>query len=273
MIERWIFILVMLLKSIMSIAQETECKTPIYLNQFDGFMVASCQFSEYNEYKFTYNNLSGDFTENTYSGNYYRINYERSDGGSRELSGAQIRQNYYSAVMASKGENLSSDKNMFKFRNENKVIWMLIENAWDDNDLGYQVYIIEETIMEREIALNIREALKSEGKIALYGIFFDVDKSVIRPESEPELKTLLDYLITNSGVKVFIVGHTDGTGDLSHNMTLSKERAKSVVDYLVSKGIDSKRLSSDGVGPLCPVSTNLTEEGKQKNRRVEVVLQ
>jgi len=252
--------------------QEENCKIPEYVNQFEGFNVASCKYSEFNEYKFTYNNLKGDYTEIMHSGTYYRINYERSDDGSREISGAQIRQNYFNAVMGAKGENLSSDKNMFKFRHEDKIIWMLIDNAWDDNDQGYQIYIVEETVMEQEIKMNIQEAMKTDGKIALYGIYFDTDKSNIKPESEPELKKLTDYLIANPSVNIYIVGHTDNTGELSHNMTLSKARAKAVSDYLVSKGIDAKRLTSDGVGPLCPVTTNATDAGKKKNRRVEIVL-
>ncbi len=149
---------------------------------------------------------------------------------------------------------------------------MLIENAWDNNDKGYQVYIIEEAALEQEIKLNIQESMKTDGKVALYGIYFDIDKSVIKPESEPELKILTDYLKANPAVTVFVVGHTDNTGDLAHNLTLSKARAKAVVDYLISKGIDAKRLFSDGVGPLCPITTNATDAGKKKNRRVEVVL-
>lgn len=251
---------------------QTDCKLPAYLNQFEGFEVASCQFSEFNEFKFAFNDLNKRYTEATHSGVYYRINYDILDGEERNFSGAQIRQNYFNAVIAAKGENLSSDKNMFKFRHEDKIIWMLIDNAWDDNDRGYQVYIIEEAVMEQEIKLNIQASMKSEGKVVLYGIYFDVDKSVIKPESEPQLKMLLDYMNAQPTVNVFVVGHTDMSGDFTHNMTLSKARAKSVADYLISKGVDAKRLMSDGVGPLSPVSTNATEAGKKLNRRVEVVI-
>ncbi|MCC6577911.1 MAG: OmpA family protein, partial [Flavobacteriales bacterium] len=66
--------------------------------------------------------------------------------------------------------------------------------------------------------------------------------------------------------------HTDNTGDFAHNMKLSKDRAAAVVSYLVSKGISQSRLNADGVGPLCPVTTNKDEEGRKKNRRVEIVL-
>ncbi|MBX7203789.1 MAG: OmpA family protein [Bacteroidia bacterium] len=255
-----------------AIAQNDDCKAPSYLNGFEGFKMASCQYSEFNEYKFIFNDLKGKYTEQIHAGKYYRINYERLDDGGREISGVQIRQNYFNAVAASKGENLSADKNMFRFRYENRIIWMLIENAWDNNDQGYQVYIIEEASLEQEIKLNIQESMKAEGKVALYGIYFDVDKSVIKPESEQELKTLTDYLKANPAVTVFVVGHTDNTGDFAHNLALSKARAKAVVDYLILKGIDAKRLLSDGVGPLCPLTTNTTDAGKKKNRRVEVVL-
>ena len=75
-----------------------------------------------------------------------------------------------------------------------------------------------------------------------------------------------------SKINLYVIGHTDMTGDLKHNMELSENRAKAVVDALVKDyGISVKRLTGKGVGPLCPVSTNKTEEGKQLNRRAELV--
>ena len=263
--------MVLIALSIFSNAQ-SDCKEPEYLNRIDGFDIASCQYSEYNEYEFMFNNLQDKYTQLKKGGVYYRINYARNESHTRNVSGDYIRQNYLNAVLKAKGENLSINKQAFKFRHNNKMIYMMIDNAWDDDDRGYQVYIIEETEMTQEIELTIKDALANDGKIALYGIFFDTDKSVIKPESESELSSLTAFLTENVKANVFIVGHTDNTGDFTHNLNLSKARAKAVADYLISKGIDAKRLSSEGVGPLCPVSTNATELGKKKNRRVEVVL-
>jgi outer membrane protein OmpA-like peptidoglycan-associated protein len=76
----------------------------------------------------------------------------------------------------------------------------------------------------------------------------------------------------NGKLNLYVIGHTDMTGDLKHNLELSENRAKAVVDALVKDyGIAAKRLTGKGVGPLCPVTTNKTKEGKQLNRRVELV--
>jgi outer membrane protein OmpA-like peptidoglycan-associated protein len=126
--------------------------------------------------------------------------------------------------------------------------------------------------MQQDIVINLEEALDRDGKVALYGILFDTDKSTIKPESENALQQIIDYLNEHPNVNIIVVGHTDMTGDFAHNMKLSKDRAEAVTDYLIKTGkIDSKRLTSDGVGPLCPVSTNDSEEGKTLNRRVEIV--
>ena len=128
--------------------------------------------------------------------------------------------------------------------------------------------------MKQDIEINMSEGIDRDGKIALYGILFDVGKSVIKPESAPALQMVIDYLVANPAVKIYVVGHTDNTGLFASNITLSKARAKAVKDYLVTKGkIAATRLGSDGVGSLCPVATNGTEEGKALNRRVEIVKQ
>lgn len=255
-----------------SLYSQDDCKAPDYLTQMKGFDLASCQFSEFNEYEFHYNDINGKTKQLKKSGAYYRLNYEKNENENRQISGVQVRTNYYNAVIKGKGENLSIDKNFYRFSNNGKNIYLLVDNAWDDSDFGYQIHIIEEGQLEQEITLDIAEGIKKDGKIALYGIFFDIDKATIKKESEPELKTLIDYLNNNMSVNIFIVGHTDMSGNIEHNVKLSKARASSVKDYLVTNGkINTNRISTDGVGPLCPVSTNENESGRKLNRRVEVV--
>jgi len=266
-----LLISLLLLFPVLTRAQE-DCAEPSYLNRIEGFDLASCKFSEFNEYEFQYYDLKGNYITMKKGGVYHRLNYTRNEDDTRNLSGAYIKQNYLNAVLKAKGENLSREKDVFKFRHEDKIIYMMIENAVDDDDRGYQVYIIEETEMKQEIELSIKEAMAQDGKMALYGIFFDTDKSVIKPESEKELALLVTYLNENPAVNLYVVGHTDNTGDFAHNLKLSKDRAASIVAYLVVKGIKQSRLSADGVGPLCPVTSNKQEEGRKKNRRVEIVL-
>lgn len=118
----------------------------------------------------------------------------------------------------------------------------------------------------------LRDQLDKEGKIALYGIFFDLGKSGIKPESATELNAVADYLKSNPEVRLYIVGHTDDTGTFEGNMKLSQDRAEAVVRYLSSNlGVSKDRLHPWGVGPTSPKGPNTTEKGKNQNRRVELV--
>ena len=110
------------------------------------------------------------------------------------------------------------------------------------------------------------------GSVRIYGILFDVDKADIRPESKPTLETIATLLKNEPKLALFVVGHTDSTGGFEHNMTLSAARARSVVGVLTrDHGVAAGRLEGHGVGPLAPVAANTTEDGRQLNRRVELV--
>lgn len=122
----------------------------------------------------------------------------------------------------------------------------------------------------QEIIKNVQlYQIKEQAKVVLKNIFFDTNKSKLRPESFAELNRLKQLLILNPKIKIEISGHTDNTGSYNHNKELSEARAKSVVTYLIENGIDSKRLSYRGASWDEPIATNKTEEGKQQNRRVE----
>jgi len=118
----------------------------------------------------------------------------------------------------------------------------------------------------------MKSKIDKEGKIALYGIYFDTDKAIIKPKSEPTIKEIAKLLKDNPKLKLLIVGHTDNQGTFVYNKGLSQRRAKAVVKELVSKyGINANRLHPVGVSYAAPVATNNTEEGRAKNRRVELV--
>lgn len=123
-------------------------------------------------------------------------------------------------------------------------------------------------VTSSEMAKEIEEA----GRIALYGIFFDIDRTDIKPESVPALEEIAKLMRASPELRVLVVGHTDSTGDREYNMGLSRRRAESVVRYLQDKfQIPASRMIPAGVGMLAPVATNRTEEGRAKNRRVELV--
>jgi len=114
--------------------------------------------------------------------------------------------------------------------------------------------------------------ITAAGHVAVYGIYFDTDKAEIKPESAAALTEIAKLLNANAALTVLIVGHTDSAGTLEHNMQLSQARAASVVTALVAKhGIAASRLKAMGVGPAAPLASNRTEEGRAKNRRVDLV--
>lgn len=124
-----------------------------------------------------------------------------------------------------------------------------------------------------EFATVKRDILMKPFKVAavirLNNIFFETAKATLLPESQMELDNLVKILNENPGMKIEIRGHTDNVGSDASNQTLSENRAKAVVTYLVEKGIAANRLTSIGFGESAPETTNDTEEGRAQNRRVE----
>jgi outer membrane protein OmpA-like peptidoglycan-associated protein len=121
-------------------------------------------------------------------------------------------------------------------------------------------------------APDMRSKLLTEGKLISYGIYFDVNKDVVKPESYGTLKGIADVLTENPDVKVKIVGHTDSDGADAANLDLSKRRGGAVKSELVkSFGIDASRLEADGMGETQPVAPNDTPSNKALNRRVELI--
>jgi outer membrane protein OmpA-like peptidoglycan-associated protein len=105
--------------------------------------------------------------------------------------------------------------------------------------------------------------------VKLKNIYFDFNKTTLKPESFVELDKVYEFLRTNPKVEVEIGGHTDSNGSDQYNANLSQGRSESVVDYLITQGIDASRLSARGYGESKPIDTNDTKEGQANNRRVE----
>jgi outer membrane protein OmpA-like peptidoglycan-associated protein len=121
---------------------------------------------------------------------------------------------------------------------------------------------------------DMSKSISSAGRIALYGILFDTNKADIRPESKLTLEEIAKMLKKEPYLKLHVVGHTDNVGGYEFNLGLSKRRADSVVASLTKEhGIAVNRLIPNGVAYLAPVAVNTTEEGRAKNRRVELVPQ
>jgi outer membrane protein OmpA-like peptidoglycan-associated protein len=116
------------------------------------------------------------------------------------------------------------------------------------------------------------DAISAQGRVATQGIYFDTGSDRIRPESTPTLKEIGAMLTGHPDLRLTIEGHTDNVGDAAANQELSQRRAAAVREYLVATyGIEGTRLSAKGLGQTKPAAANTTAEGRQQNRRVELV--
>jgi len=258
----------------LSFSQEDikDSKDHPLFNRMPGYRIARYENIEFNVFD--------DFIDKngkkiSVEGHYYFFNYLVKDDA-ESASGPQVLRNYMNAVTKVGGEVLFEEGccNVYlKLKKNNQITWVRVK-AYKDAG-SYLVWIVEEAEMEQDIVVDASSMfndINAQGRIALYGIYFDFDKSEVKPESEPTLKEIAKLLSDNSSLKLFVVGHTDNTGDYQYNMKLSQSRSEAVVNALVSKyNVDKKRLTAAGVGPLAPVTSNDKEEGKAQNRRVELI--
>jgi outer membrane protein OmpA-like peptidoglycan-associated protein len=138
--------------------------------------------------------------------------------------------------------------------------------------LFYSAYLPSDSLLPgKSFECNILlEPLRLGSKVVLRNVFFDTDSYTIKKESFPELLELLELLSNNRNTNIEIGGHTDNTGDYQYNVTLSKNRAEAVRQFLVSKGVNTDRLTSAGYGPDQPISDNDTAKSRAENRRTEI---
>ena len=155
---------------------------------------------------------------------------------------------------------------------------LLSEWADEDNQPVTLLQILEEKPMETgkvNVEINaeaMAEDIDEKGSVRIYGIHFDTDNATIKENSESTLSEIASLLEQKPELKLGVVGHTDATGGMEHNMDLSVQRAEAVVEALVkSHGISGERLTPYGVGPLAPVANNEDEDGRARNRRVELI--
>ncbi len=139
-----------------------------------------------------------------------------------------------------------------------------------------ELVIVAPQAMEQKMefvnAADMSQSLKDSGKVALYGIYFDTDKDSLRPESQPTMAEIAKLLAGAPALRLYVVGHTDSQGNPDYNLDLSRRRAAAVVRELTSKySVAADRLDSFGCGLYAPVASNDSEEGRAKNRRVELI--
>ncbi len=258
--------------------QDVEgCKDHPLFTRMDNFYISECS-ENYNELTLT---MGRDNTE-TKEGNLTYIDYYYNyDTGGKGKSPLQIIKNYENAVVKNGGKMIYKNANAmdadleatYHLITKDKEYWVkLFSFGGTPSDVEhFGLYILEIEKMKQEVdAKEMFDAINKVGFIALY-INFETGKSDIKPESQPIVDQIVEMLKQNSDLKISIEGHTDNVGSDKLNKTLSENRAKSVMNALVSAGIEKSRLSSKGWGSTKPIADNSTEDGRFKNRRVEIV--
>ena len=182
--------------------------------------------------------------------------------------GAHLRQQFGIHAIGNK-----SGRYMFaKLEQEEQIAYLVLAVGEQSTD----VHVVEIKKMETgKVFLNLAslaEDLDKKGFVVVEGIYFDTDKTTLKPESKPAIDEVAKLLKERPDLKLYVVGHTDMRGSLSHNMNLSKGRAKAVVTSLINEhGVVAERLEGHGVGPLAPVASNAQESSRAKNRRVVLI--
>lgn len=242
------------------------CKDHPLLTRMPNYVILECSV-KYDQVDFA--NAAGEdvIIEGNVSYMWYVFDTE---SGANEPSHFQILKNYANAIKAIGGKKIyeDPDKGFYEVRKNGKQIKIKVYTL---NSSDIQLSICEMEEMTQEVTANdMLDALNKNGSIAL-NILFETGKSTIEKESLTIVDQIYDLLSKNGELKVSIEGHTDNVGAAASNKTLSQERAKSVTDALIAKGIDKSRLSFLGWGQEKPVADNSTDDGRAKNRRVEIV--
>jgi OmpA-OmpF porin, OOP family len=244
---------------------------PVFPTRMPGYNIANCEAKDFDAFDFE----TGRKEKASVEGRRTKLTYQVEDR-SKEPSGLAVVRNYENAIKSVSGTVLFIDKNRVvngKIVKDGKEIWAQVEKG---NGLIW-LTIVEKAGMAQDIVANadaFGNDIKSTGHATIYGIYFDTGKSEVKSESQAALQEVAKLLSNDPSLKLLVVGHTDSVGQLEANIKLSQARAEAVVQALTkSYGVAATRLKAQGAGPIAPVVTNRTEEGRAKNRRVELVEQ
>jgi OmpA-OmpF porin, OOP family len=254
-------------------ADYKDCQDhPLFPTRMPEYRISDCKVEDFGVYEFFVTKgpkipVEGKFTFITYSYTGPRAN---------EPSALAIVRNYENAIKKIGGQILQIVPTWWvnaKIVKDGRETWVQAERG----NGKIWLRIVEKKEMAQVIeadAAAFSNDLKTTGHVAVYGIYFDSGKSVIKPESAQAIGEIAKLLAGEPGLKVYVVGHTDNVGGVDGNMKLSQDRAEAVLQALVrDHGVAAGRLKASGCGPFAPVASNDAEEGRAKNRRVELVKQ
>ena len=247
------------------------CADHPLLTRMDNMRIKTCRTVAFDRFVFK----TGKATTNPVEGRLFEVRYEAYAGTTAPSPLAIIR-NHQQAVTKIGGKVHYEDSRytVLSVEKDGKEVWTQVDTAWGR---GYVLTIVEKQAIVQEVVASaevFQASLKTSGHVEVPGIFFDTGKADLKPESDAALAEVAKLLKADPALKVYVVGHTDNVASLDLNMKLSQARADAVVQALVARyGIAAARLVGRGAGPLAPVASNDTEDGRAKNRRVELVKQ
>lgn len=256
---------------------ESEFKDTPYFSGMPNYKIIDADDKEFADFSF-FNSKDCTTVEGKKSHRAYTLKEN-----AKPASELQISRNYANAVKNMGGtvvfeglcqgadcaENCGYRMMVGKVLKGGNELWVEVVPFNEGNDYYVNV-VVKESMKQDVTASAILDTLNREGHVALY-INFDFGKVTIRPDSKPIITQIVEMLKSSTGLKLSVEGHTDNVGNPKSNKTLSEERAKAVVAAIVAQGIDAKRMSALGHGQDKPIADNKTEEGRAKNRRVELV--
>ncbi|MBI5583306.1 MAG: OmpA family protein [Deltaproteobacteria bacterium] len=244
---------------------------PVFPTRMPGYSLSDCITKDFDAFDFE----TGKKDKTHVEGRRTKLTY-RVEDRSKEPSGLAVVRNFENAIKSVRGTVLFIDTNRFvngKMVKDGQEVWAQVEKG---NGLIW-LTVVEKGGMVQDIVANadaFGNDIRSTGHAAVYGIYFDTGKAEVKSESQAALMEVAKLLSSDPGLKLLVVGHTDSVGQLEANMKLSQARAAAVVQALIKNhGVAASRLKAQGAGPIAPVATNRTEEGRAKNRRVELVEQ
>jgi len=244
------------------------CQDSPLITRFPGSIIHSCDNKEYEQADFPLgNDKDGNALTKHLEGDFHSW-----DVGTRQgTSQIQVFRNFQTALKTA-GFAIAYANSPADIVAHKGSTWIYIDNK---GDYYYQT-IITEKQMQQEVsadASSLGDEINKTGHVAVYGIHFDTGKATIQPDSENILGEIAKLLQQNPDLKLRVEGHTDNQGSAAANQALSEKRAQAVVVWLTAHGVPAAHLTAKGLGQTQPVADNSSEEGRAKNRRVELVKQ
>jgi len=248
----------------------TGCADHPLFTRMPGYWIHGCRHNQFDAFAFRV----AKGAKSSVEGQFWHLSYYPNKDLAAKPSELQIIRNYENAVEKLGGAVVFQDKGVstLKLVRDGKEFWIEVTAEFTGK---HGLRIIQKEAMKQDIVANaevFQNDIRAKGHAAVYGILFDTDRADIKPQSAQAIAEIAKLLKGDPSLRIAVVGHTDGAGAVEHNLKLSQDRAQAVLQALVKEhGIAAARLRAHGCGPFAPVASNDGEDGKAKNRRVELV--